>query len=128
MSAASVATALRLIDGLMVLFLHLRDLLLGLIKGNAASGGKRLGRLSARFLGAGFVPGHQGSDGVRRCGVQRFRIVAAGPNLVLDRIQRVRLGDDRSRGLRHRLPKPPRAPATPLKAPPTIPPTAVDKR
>ena len=81
--------ALRLVDCLMVPLLHLRDLLLRLIERDATRRCERLGRLSARLVGAGFVPGYQGANGVRRGGVQGFRIVAARPNLVLDRIQRI---------------------------------------
>ena len=120
--------ALRLIHGLMVLLLHLRDLLLRLIERDATRSCERLGRLSARLVGTGLVTGYQRANGVRRGGVQRFRIVTARTHLVLDRIQRICLGDDRSRGLRHRLPQTAEALVMPLKAPPTMPPTAVDKR
>ena len=97
--------ALRLIDRLMVLLFHLRDLLLRLIEGDATRSCERLGRLSARLVGTGFVTGYQRANGVRRGGIEGFRIVAARTYLVLDRIQRICLGYDRSRGLRHGLPQ-----------------------
>ena len=58
-SAVSAATRCAWSTRLVVLRLHLRDLLLRLIERDAAGGCKRLGRLSARFLGVGLVTGHQ---------------------------------------------------------------------
>jgi hypothetical protein len=94
----------------MVPRLHLRDLLLRLIERDTPRGCKRLGGLSASVVGAGLIPGDQNAKGVRGDRVQRLRAVAAGPDLVLDRIERIALGDDRSRG----LPAPPTALVMPL--------------
>ena len=88
--------ALRLIDRLMVLLLHLRDLLLRLIERDATRVSERLSCLPSGLVGTGLVTGHQSANGIRRGGVQRLRIVAARTYLVLDRIERIGLCDDRS--------------------------------
>ena len=75
------------------------------IERDAPRSSERLGGLSAGLVGVGLVPSHQSANGVRRSCVQGFRVVTAGTHLVLDRIQRIGLGDDRSRGLRDGLPQ-----------------------